>query len=546
MSYPTNPDDAVVRPTYLRNITQALYLDSNSNVTVRTGVSGPVSTTVIPNPAQTTAFDEMLAIPITPVIQGDAIYGLDPDVWSTTTLNGGSVTASNSTWQVATGTSAGGYARLRTSRFLRYRPGQGAMARWTASFDVTGTTKTATGYTGMVQVSGPIGREDGFAIGYSGDAANPTIGIQHRYAGKTEIQTLSITTAPTGAQTATVTLNGIAYTVAIVAGTTAETAKAIATGLNLQTAGQLWEIQACSNTVTFSYYAPGPKTGTYLFSSTGTGTLAAGSYVRTQAGVAPTDIWTYVNNWNGTPVNFDPSKLNVFALDFRWLGAGRIRFLMEDTATGNMVLIHTIIWSSTSTVPHLTKPNLPIAYRIGSTTGATPPKNLIMRGASVMAGIEGIINQTTSSEAWYHTDATSRAKDLVWHLFSIQNPYVRLNQSNGSQLVIQDLSVAAQGSDPSTVFIVLNAAGTTTPLLFQPIPGPVNSRIFAQYSATLTNEDLSLDNPCNVETLGVNGAAQFNLTDFNFSLAPGDTISVFITSSAPISRTTTSLTWKTE
>jgi hypothetical protein len=42
MSYPTNPDDAVTRPTYLRNITQALFLDENDNVTVRTGFTGNI------------------------------------------------------------------------------------------------------------------------------------------------------------------------------------------------------------------------------------------------------------------------------------------------------------------------------------------------------------------------------------------------------------------------------------------------------------------------------------------------------------------------
>ncbi len=42
MSYPTNPDDAVTRPTYLRNITQALFLDENDNVAVRTGFTGNI------------------------------------------------------------------------------------------------------------------------------------------------------------------------------------------------------------------------------------------------------------------------------------------------------------------------------------------------------------------------------------------------------------------------------------------------------------------------------------------------------------------------
>lgn len=42
MSYPPNPNDATTRPTYLRNITQALFLDQNNNVAIRTGITGDV------------------------------------------------------------------------------------------------------------------------------------------------------------------------------------------------------------------------------------------------------------------------------------------------------------------------------------------------------------------------------------------------------------------------------------------------------------------------------------------------------------------------
>ena len=48
--------------------------------------------------SSTTAFDEPLAVSITPVMQADAVYGgLDPDFWNTTTLNGGTVAISTDT-----------------------------------------------------------------------------------------------------------------------------------------------------------------------------------------------------------------------------------------------------------------------------------------------------------------------------------------------------------------------------------------------------------------------------------------------------------------
>jgi len=113
------------------NVTQGT---SPWSVTGNVAVSGGNITTTV-DPAEKTAFQEPLAITITPVIQADGVYGLDPDIWNTTQLsNGNVVTTSVSTWQVNSGTTPGGYARLATSRYMNYQPGQGAMFRWTAAF----------------------------------------------------------------------------------------------------------------------------------------------------------------------------------------------------------------------------------------------------------------------------------------------------------------------------------------------------------------------------------------------------------------------------
>lgn len=296
----------------------------------------------------------------------------------------------------------------------------------------------------------------------------------------------------------------------------------------------------------FIYYSPGPKSGTYSFSSTGTGTLAAGTFSQLQAGVTPTDVWTYVDSWDNQNLQFDPSKLNVFAVDLRWLGAGKVRFFMENPANGNMELIHTQIWSSQYQVPHITKPSLRIVYRAGTTSGATPSQNVVVRGASIFAGIQGIVQQTGSSQGWYNSDATSRAKDTVWHLMSLQNSYVR-NQSstNKASLIMQNLTVSVQGQDPSLVYLVKNAKGTSDLLLYQAIPIP-NQFVFAQYSTTVVSENLLLDTIANIQALGINGNSSFDLMAYNLVLSPGESISVFVSSSGGITRSTVGLTWKVD
>ena len=528
-------------------------------VTVNQGTSPwvvtPSGNTPIAFPdASVTAFDEPLAVSITPVMQADTVYGaLDPDFWTTTQLNNGTVGISSDTgiWSVGCTTDTNSYARLRTTRYARYQPGQGMMFRWTAAYTTSSGTgrTTGLGVDGIPQVSGPITRGDGYSFGFSGIATARNFGIQHRRAGKVEIRQLTITTAATGAQTATVTLNGVAYNIPLTAapgGSTAYTATQIAVGLSTTLADQYWEIDACTSIVTFSYFSPGATNGTFSFSSSGAGTLAAGSFARTVTGASPVDEWIYQDKWDNQTIQFDPTKLNVYSVDFRWLGAGIVRFFMEDPDTGKMALVHTQHWTKTQTgiYPHINKPSLRIAYRVGSSAGAASTIPVTLRGASVFAGVQGNINQTGSSQGYYNLDNTTRAKDTNWHLLTIQNPYVRNSLINRSQMVIQDLTVAVQSTDPSVIFLVKNAVGTSDLLVLNQIPSHGNPSIFAQYSTSAVTENLALDNIANVQTLGINGSSQFNLIPYNFILAPGDTISVFIRSTNAISNSAVGITWK--
>lgn len=522
-----------------------------------TNISNTTPITVAQSDVAVTAFDEPLAVTITPVIQADAIYGLDTDFWVTTQLNGGNVSVTQDTvWQVSSGTSAGGYARLATAKYMTYQPGQGSMFRWTAAFTTANgaNTKAAFGIDNIVQNTGPIDREDGYSFGYSGSTANDAsrkIGILHRYAGRAETRNLTITAAPTGTQTATVTLNGVAYTVTITAppngGGVFYTANQLATALKaIPALDNTWDLEGCNGVVTFTYYSPGPKSGTYSFSSSGTGTLAAGTFAQVYAGATPQDTWTYVDSWDNQSIQFDPSKINVFGVDFRWLGAGRVRFFMEDPATGKMVLVHTQLWAGKHLIPHLNKPSLRLVYRSGTTNPAiTPSQNVVVTGSSVFGAIQGVINQTGSSQAWYNIDSTTRAKDTVWHLMSLQNPLVRGSNVNKSSIIVQTLTVAAQGNDPSVVYIIKNAVGLSDVLVFQTIPNATNA-MFVQYSASALTENLTLDRINNVQTLGINGTAQFDLIPYNLSLSPGETVSVFISSSNALNRTAIGMTWRVD
>jgi hypothetical protein len=545
----TNTSIGVTQSTDPWKISKNASVNSASNPIYVSNEGSNVTVGNFPD-ASVTAFEEPLAVGITPLLQAEAIYGLDPDYWSQTVLNNGSITNdTHSTWRVQSGTSAGGYARLATNKYVTYQPGQGSMFRWTAAFTATGTTQDALGVDDIMQLAGPYDKEDGYAFGYSGSSVNNAsrkLGILHRRSGNTETRKLTITTAPTGNQTATIILSGISYTISLTASTSVGyTATQIADHLKVfAEPNNMWDIEACSGAVTFSYYTHGEKNGTYSFSSTGTGTIAIGTFSRLVIGSTPTETWTYVDQWDNQSIQFDPTKLNVFGVDLRWLGAGRVRFFMEDPSTGRMALVHTQKWVSQYLVPHLDKPSLRMSYRSGTTNAAiTPSQNVIVTGASVFGAIQGLINQTGSSQGYFNIEPASHAKDTVWHLMSIQNPFVRNNTVNKSALLMQEVTVSVQCTDPSVVYIVKNAVGTSDYLVFNSVP-VIDPFMFAQFSISAVSETIGLDRITNVQTLGINGNSTFNLSNYNLSLAPGEYMSMFISSSAAINKSSIGITWR--
>jgi hypothetical protein len=510
-------------------------------VTLNT-TNGSVGTISFPEDA-TAAFGELMVTEPYPIIQLDATYGLETDKIQLRQIGGGTAGANDIMWYANSGITTGA-GSLSSKRFIRYRPGTGTMARFTAMF-TTSDANNLYGVTGTNQQAGLQNLGSGYLFGFSGLTGNNSVGsdqrqfgILHRYNGKIDIHTLTLNTAPTGTQTATITLNGVSYNVAITAGTTQECAQQIATG---NTYGAAWATDQIGNTVVFSATQVGVRSGSYSFSSSGTGTLAAGTLVQTVAGVNNTNDWTYIDKWDN-PISFNPTKLNVFAVDMRWLGAGIVRFFMEHPTTGKMTLLHTQHWANKNTVPHVNMPSFRVGYASGILAGQTPSQSATVSGASMYAAIQGGITQTTYSEGWYAVDTGNRIKDIIHHLISVKNPYTKSNKLNTREFVLQDLSVSTQGADPVVVLVYINPIVETGQILFDTIP---ESTAIVSNTSTPTISS-TLNNPVCSFVLGINGTAQFDLLPYRLVLSPGDFLSVAVLSTSGITRTAVSLTWATD
>ena len=391
-----------------------------------------------------TAFGEPIAVPISPVVQLDGIYGLDTRKFQTFTASTGAVSA-NGVMRCETGTGAYGYGVIRSLRVLRYRPGQGALTRFTAKF--------STGTAGYTQRAGFFQQEGALQIGYDGTS----FGVLQS-AGKASIVEFTITAAASGSETVTVTLNGTAYNIAVTSGTIAFNTSQLGVATY---AG--WTASYYDGKLRFVRTSNGPTAGS--FSITSTGTLTASAVTSLQTGVTTVDTWTPQASFNidkldGTGPSgmiIDPTKFNVYQIDFRWLGAGIISFALEDQETGTLIYFHRIYYVNQNTTLHMDNPTYRIGYVAADLTGGGG-NNVIVEGGSMMGAIEGLITPTSYPVACYGERTTSLSSGNYGHIITVKNDLIDNNKITTRELIIQKISVGATAaaSNPCTVFLYLN------------------------------------------------------------------------------------------
>jgi hypothetical protein len=517
-------------------------------VTGNVAITGNVTTIDASQPSAVSAFGEPYGITITPVIQLDAIYGITDEVIQTYTSGTGSSAGGGMTtmFHASSGTSVGGYGVVRSARFMRYRPGQGALARFTAMFDQ--------GVAGSSMRAGLTSQEQALCFGYDGTK----FGILRANGGKAHIGILTINTAPTGTQSCNIVLNGVNTAVTVHSGNTINAAHEIA---NTPGGFPGWQAQQVDNAVVFLANTLGTKVSTFALNYiSGTGTQIVGTFTNPQPGVAQTENWTYQEDWNidclgkansttsimgpnPSGMNLNPQFLNVYQINFRWLGAGEIRYAVEDANTGSMIFVHREHYVNRHTTPHISNPSFKVGYSAFS-TGAT--SNVTVRGASMMGAIEGDIRQNELNRSHSKSD-TTLASGTLHHLFTIKNPLVTnglagaLNGNyivNAKELILKDISVAVQGNDPGVVYIFYNPTSFSDGYVWRSLP-----KNNAVYSNEVGTFDATIDTPVCQFVTAINGEAQYKLNEFRIAVPPGSQVSIAISSTSNMSRATAALVW---
>jgi hypothetical protein len=451
-------------------------------------------------------FGEQVVTEPTPQIQISSKYGIDPanrDEFEIFEATGGSADNVGNMFRCQTGTSLGGYGVVRTKETAVYREGQGHECRVTASF--------TTGVALSLQFAGMFSLTETCAFGY--DGAN--FSVIHEYDGKAEVQSYQVTSGATGSESATVTVDGDAFTANLTNSSVQQNAFEIARdGLADVTVSGKWRIEQVDDTVFFISKSVGDKTGTFSFSSS----TATATITEEQAGVAKTSGNVAQSSWdNSTPfAGFDPTKLNLYRIEYGYLGAVSIVFSIYNPSTQLFVKVHAIQWANNKTTPVFGNPDFKIGWTSAS-LGSTGT-NLTVQGASGYVGVDG--KEVVKNQSYGAENSVASVGTALTNILTIRNRVVYGKQFNLGKIFPALVAVDNDHNKGLIVDIFLNpsVAGVTN----YEYEDEFNSIALTEKSGTTVTGGRLVDS----FTVPAGGDASISLQSLNIEVFPEDTLVV--------------------
>ena len=304
-------------------------------------------------------FSNLVVSQYTPIIQSSFTGNeINPQLYVETYRNGGNSTLEDMSVNLNLTTTVGSYAFIRSRSCLKYLPGY--------SIHMSGAARFDTPVAGSNQFFGAYSNSNDILVGYSGT----DFVIRYGSKGDVHIEKFEITTAANAAQTATVTLNSVAYSVSLTnaGGDIDFTAHEIASG---NAYGGLWSLRQTGTSVYFVANTSEPRNGTYSFSSTGNATA---TLTVLKAGVSKTITQLTSDQWNGASdlvTTLNPLNMNMYQIEYSWYGAGNFQIAAYNAFTSKYEVLHTFYFANQGTGSSLGNPNLYIAYFMESVTSTT-------------------------------------------------------------------------------------------------------------------------------------------------------------------------------
>lgn len=176
-------------------------------------------------------------------------------------------------------------------------------------------------------------------------------------------------------------------------------------------------------------------------------------------GYIPQSSWNKdkMNGSGSSGMTLDPTKGNVFKIQYQWLGFGNINFFVENQFTGSFVLVHQISYSNQNTVTSVTNPSMPLWIKVSNTTNNT---NIVVKVPSMACFVEGnvvdlgLVNSISNAKSGVTTQV---------NVLTIQNKSTFNSIPNKKFVQPLNLSIANTSNADATFKLILNTTLGGTP-----------------------------------------------------------------------------------
>jgi hypothetical protein len=220
--------------------------------------------------------------------------------------------------------------------------------------------------------------------------------------------------------------------------------------------------------------------------------------------------------------NIDPTKLNVFYIDFQYLGAGAIRIYHESELSGDVDLVHTLLYSNLNTVPSTFNPNF--FGTVYTDNGATS-SDMIAKIASMAFFVEGKSILTELHQPQFSTGkVTKSGVTTETPILTIRNKSIYAGLENFIEVILEEQVSSIEAGSPNNlaeIRLKRNATLGGTPSWVD--INTTNSVVEMDTSATtVSGGEIDRDIPL----AGKNDKSIDNIISLRFILAPGESITV--------------------
>jgi hypothetical protein len=266
------------------------------------------------------------------------------------------------------------------------------------------------------------------------------------------------------------------------------------------------------------------------------------------------DTWIPQASWNIDPMMggsssptgqiLDPTKLNVYQVKFQYLGGGNIFFYIINSFTGRFDLVHLIRNANTQTQTNFRNPSMNMLW----TTYNSPSSTAVCKvsGGSCALFVEGVrtfLGPLNSEDAYL----TATPNLTLTSVLAFRNATTFNGIPNRAFLHLRSISVAINGGSTSTIVILRIIKNYTSgPTTFLPIQGTTADNgvtVTAGQSCVSTNVPspttyvtVSGGTQIFSVTVSATSLAVIDLTPYEISIFPGDTVSfaAYGTASTPL------------